>query len=351
MEHFKPKKMILVYRPGSDKALYNLLKYSPVPIETVYLADHELAHEERRRYYDYNPSLVFSEDMKEALDTNADAVLWTREVFETENDYKLWQQVILAASEKGKNIYDLARVVRLEDDSTLQEAVNQNQVKYWSASNHALSMAEIDPFGDYPEAATNAKVLIVLGTERRCGKFTATQVIRARLQQKGLKVAELATEPYGLLTGADYIIIPQVMPMWRATPAVRNIVSHLDRTLKPDIILVSSQSGIRATALDAAGRCGGIVAYTIALGAVPDACILSTSFDTIPIVAEEKKYLEFLIQRPVLGLAVKGRGQNPDEMDRVMKELRASLKIPVFDPICNPDTIQDLIQTIITMVS
>lgn len=350
MTYFKPGKMILAYRPGSDKALYNLLKYSPIPIESVFLADYPLSAEEKRRYYALHPDLIFTENLEQALQGEADTLLWTREVFETKADYDWWHKVLWQAAEHGKHIYNLARLVRVQDDEALLNHVTAKGVKYWNASNHALDMGEVEPYGEMLPSRTKAVVISVVGTERRCGKFTTTQVIRARLRHAGLTIAEIATEPYGLLTGASYVIIPQVFPMWKATPAVRKIVRHLDETMQPDVILVSSQSGIRATALDAAGRCGGVVAYTIALGAVPDACVLCSSFKSVPLVPEERHFVEFLLQRPVIGVAVKCKDIEPSVSKNVIHRLKQELKLPVFDPICNPDTTQELIETITKMV-
>lgn len=350
MNHFEPKRAVLVYRPGSDKALYNLLKYSKIYIETILLAEFDLPAVERKRFIDLNPNLVFTENVEEALGTDADTLLCTREVFEAEDDYRLWRDIILAAVKKGKNIYNMAKLALIEDEPVLTEAISKSGVEYWSASDHALAMGEINIFGPYPDAEIRAKVLIFLGTGRRCGKFTTTKLVRSHLEQRGIKVAELATEPYGLLTGADYMIIPHVMPMWRAAPAVRNAVLHLDRTIKPDLILVSSQSGFRADPLTAPGRCGGVVAYAIAMGAVPDAAVLSTAFESLPSVADEIRHVELSIKRPVLGVSVKGLGHGKEEIDRAVKELSSEINVPVFDPVANPDGAEGLVRAIVGMV-
>jgi uncharacterized NAD-dependent epimerase/dehydratase family protein len=244
----------------------------------------------------------------------------------------------------------MAKLSRIEDDSLIKEAVSQSGVKYFNASDYALSMGDIDIFGPYPDYDVKAKVLIFLGTSRRCGKFTTTKLVRSRLKQRGIKVAELATEPYGLLTGAEYMIIPHVMPMWRAAPAVRNAVVHLDKTVSPDIIFVSSQSGFRITALDAPGRCGGVVAYAIAMGAVPDAAVLSTNFESLPSAADEIRHVELSIRRPVIGVSVKGPGHGAEEIERAVKNLSTSINVPAFDPVANPDGAEGLVRKIEGMV-
>ncbi|OQY26915.1 MAG: hypothetical protein B6244_12095 [Candidatus Cloacimonetes bacterium 4572_55] len=348
--HFIPKKMIAAYCEGSDKAVFNLLKYSKVPIDVVYLVDYAIPDAERERLCGLKPDLIFTDNIMEALSTDGDTLLWTREVFVSEADYKNWQKILCLAAEHKKNIYNLARLIQVKDNPLVKYAIRQNNVTYFDASSYALHMSEIIPFGDYPPGVTNAKVALILGMERRCGKFTTTQVIHNRLTQRGFQVAEVATEPYGLLTDADYVIIPQIMPMWRATPAVRHIVSHLDKTLRPDIILVSSQSGVRASALDAAGRCGGIIAHTIALGAIPDVCILSVPFHSISLAAKERTFLEFLLEKPVAGMAIKGLDQSRERVAQTMSELRADLKIPVFDPIRDPNTIDELIDSLVDLI-
>ncbi len=350
MNHFEPKKAVLVYRPGSDKALYNLLKYSRVDIETVLLAEFDLPAGERGRFTDLNPSLVFTDDIDEALGTDADMLLWTREVFEAEDDYRLWREIILAAVEKGKNIYNMAKLPRIEAEPAIVKAISEKGVKYWSASDHALSMGEVDIFGPYPDLKIKAKVVTLLGTGRRCGKFTTTKLLRTRLTDAGIKAAELATEPYGLLTGADYMIIPHVMPMWRSAPAIKNGLLHLDRTLEPDVILVSSQSGFRADPHTAPGRCGGVVAYAIAAASAPDVAVLCTTFESIPSVTGEIRSIEFLLDCPVLGVSVKGRGHTDEEIDGVLRELHKATDLPAFDPVRSPEGVDSLVRAIVRMV-
>ncbi|MBN1572664.1 MAG: DUF1611 domain-containing protein [Deltaproteobacteria bacterium] len=350
MNHFEPKRAVLVYRPGSDKALYNLLKYSRVVIETVLLAEFDLPMEERKRFTDLNPNLVFTDNVDEALDTDSDTFLWTREVFEAKDDYRLWRDILLAAVKKGKNIYNMAKLPTIDTEPELHKAISEKGVKYWSASDHARAMGEVDIFGPYPDLKIKAKVVTLLGTGRRCGKFTTTKLVRARLNNAGIKAAELATEPYGLLTGADYMMVPHVMPMWRSAPAIKNALIHLDKTLKPDVILVSSQSGFRADPLTAPGRCGGVVAVTIAEASAPDAAILSAPIEYFPSVTDEIRCIEFLLDCPVIGVSVKGGEYTDEEIDGVLRELHAATDLPAFDPVRSPEGVEGLIRAIVKMV-
>jgi uncharacterized NAD-dependent epimerase/dehydratase family protein len=347
MTPFPLHRLTFVYRPGSGKVLVNLLRFSSAKIPLVFLQQCTISAEERCRYLALDPHLVFTTKQDEALATSCDAILWAREVFETEQDFLCWRELMEQAIAHRKNIYNLARLNLIATDPDLSRLASQNQIKYWEASTAANEIAQRPTYGQIVPKRPKAKVVLMLGTERCCGKFTTTQILKQRLHSQGLKVAELATEPYGLLTGADAVIIPQMLPLWQATPAIHQIISELEDTLHPDILLVSSQSGLRSKGLDAYGRCGGIIAYSIALGSLPDACILCSPLRTVDSIKKEKDLLESLLGANVLGISIKERDR-PLATDS-FAAVQHAFDLPVFDPWQEPERLDEVIESILAL--
>lgn len=350
MPHFIPQNILIAYRPGSDKTLENLLRFSPVNIKTVVAVQCEIPEMEQQRYLAFNPKLTFLDSFNKIDVSNIDTLLWTREVFENELDYQSWRKSIHWAIEHRLNIYNLARLYTVSHQAEFAEEARAKSIKFWDASLSAFPYCQTPMHGEIVPPAIKACTILVLGTERRCGKFTTTQVLRQRLDKNGHKTAELATEPYGLLTGANEVIIPQMLPMWQATPTVNKMVAHLDQIHSPDYIFVSSQSGLRARGLDAAGRCGGIVAYTIALGSMPDICILSSKQTTIAQISRERHIIELLLGKPVLGISIYQKTK-PDTPFDTFPAIQNSFDIPVFDPLAPDGQLDDIINAILNFTN
>ena len=349
MKHFFPERMIFVYRPGCDKTLYNLLRFSPIPIDCVVSIQCNIPETEKQIYRDLNPEIQYVDNLENGLKIKADTVIWGREVFETKLDYHCWKQTMLAAVQHKKNIYNLARLNLLYHYPKMKKMIGASRINYWEASTHAFSYANRPKFGEINPYQAKAKTILFLGTERRCGKFTTTQIIRKKLTQYNIKTAELATEPYGLLTGANEVIIPQTLKMWNATPTINQIIAKLDQTLNPQFIMVSSQSGLRSRGLDAAGRCGGIIAYSIALGASPDACVMSTPLNTFENINLEKQLVEIFLRKPVIGISIKDKNHpySPD----TFRSIQSAYTIPVFDPLRDDDIVDQVAQNIIKLLN
>ena len=87
-----------------------------------------------------------------------------------------------------------------------------------------------------------------------------------------------------------------------------------------------------------------------AASSAPDAAILSTPIEDFPSVTDEIRCIEFLLSCPVIGVSVKGEGYTNEEIDRALKELRAKVNLPAFDPIRSPEGVESLVRAIVEMV-
>ena len=340
-------RLVFVYRPGCAKVLENLLRFATAKIALVLLQECTISPTEKAHYLAIDSDLRFTTDAEEAMAHPGDAILWAREVFETETDFHCWRDLMTLAITHRRNIYNLARLNLIATDPELSELAMRNAVHCWEASAASCAIEKPPTYGQIIPKTPAAKVILAVGTERRCGKFTTTQILKERLQRQGLNTAELATEPYGLLTGADAVIIPQMLTMWEAAPTVHRIVRDLEAALHPDIILVSSQSGLRSRGLDAFGRCGGIIAHTMALGSLPDACILCSPLSSIGSIKAEKELLEALLTTTVLGISIK-EWNHPLATDS-FAAVQEAFEIPVFDPLHTPERLDEVIQSLLAL--
>ena len=171
MTPFPPHRLTFVYRPGSGKVLVNLLRFSSTKIPLVFLQQCTISAEERCRYLALDPHLVFTTKQDEALAASSDAILWAREVFETEQDFLCWRELMEQAIAHRKNIYNLARLNLIATDPDLSRLASQNQIKYWEASTAANEIARRPTYGQIVPKRPKANLITQLAPrEARQGR-------------------------------------------------------------------------------------------------------------------------------------------------------------------------------------
>jgi hypothetical protein len=91
--------------------------------------------------------------------------------------------------------------------------------------------------------------ICILGTNSRQGKFTTQIIIKKILEQQGYCVGHLATEPQGIVLGADFTFpighrgtVSIDLREWNR--AIHLLTQLIEAYKKPDIIISGSQGGI-----------------------------------------------------------------------------------------------------------
>lgn len=94
-----------------------------------------------------------------------------------------------------------------------------------------------------------APSICVVGTNKRQGKFTTQLIMKNLLEKEGYKVGHLATEPQGILLGADLIfpigykttVEPDIRD-W--SKSLRFLTQIIEENVKPEIVITGSQGSI-----------------------------------------------------------------------------------------------------------
>ena len=104
-------------------------------------------------------------------------------------------------------------------------------------------------FASMEHTALKSPSICVVGTNKKQGKFTTQLIIKELLKQSGYKVSHLATEPQGIVLGADITFpighkgtVDVDIMQWNKS--LRFLTQVLEEHTKPDIIITGSQGSI-----------------------------------------------------------------------------------------------------------
>ncbi|MBW9221865.1 DUF1611 domain-containing protein [Methanothermococcus sp. SCGC AD-155-C09] len=277
----------------------------------------------------------FVENNKEICNPKEyDTFIWTKEIL-TPSEVKLWEKSIIDEIERGKNIYNMARLYMVSHNKKLSSLADRYGIEYFDCSDPNA----FDKYREYAKLGLKgieAKIITIMGTGRKCGKFTTSLFLRNELS-KYLKVGTVGTEPHSKLCGIDEMVIPQVIPICHVASTLYGAIKKVDLNNK-DLIIVSSQTGVFSDPLEVGtGRGGGVVSLSILQGSKPDYIILASNTLNTMEIERNIRAIEILSNKRVIGITINGKyaGEaysNEDYRD-ILNNISEEFNMPVADVI------------------
>ena len=176
-------------------------------------------------------------------------------------------------------------------------------------------------------------VIAIMGTDCAVGKRTTAQCLVMALKEKGLTVVLIATGQTGLLQGANYGAVIDVLSSGYATGAVEHAILTAEEDEKPDMIVVEGQGST--------GHPSYTSAVAILKGATPDAIILQhapkrlnyCTHPNIPLksLQSEIDLIEEFCGPRVMGITINHENMTDAEIDSIIVEYEETYLMPVTD--------------------
>jgi uncharacterized NAD-dependent epimerase/dehydratase family protein len=261
-----------------------------------------------------------------------DTFIWTKEILEP-LEVKIWINTIKNEMENGKNIYNMARLYRIDDYAELRQYAEKNDIEFFDCSN-PNRFDELKEYAEMGLNGINSKIITIMGTGRQSGKFTTSMILKEKLE-KYFKIGTVGTEPQSKLCGIDEMVIPQPIPSCHVSPAIFGAVKKVDLK-NNDLIIVSGQTGIFSNPLEVGtGRGGGIISLSILLGSKPDYVILASNTVDIEYIKKNINAIELLSDSKVIGITIndKNLNLNKNNTEDLLNNISSKLNIPVANVI------------------
>ncbi len=278
-----------------------------------------------------------------------DTYIWTKEILNS-SDVELWKRAVIREMKNGKNIYNMARLYRIEDYYKLKKYAEKYEIKFFDCSN-PNKFEELRKYAEIGLDGINSKVITVMGTGRQSGKFTTSMILKEKLE-KCFKIGTVGTEPQSKLCGVDEMVVPQLIPSCHVSSTIFGAIKKVDLKNK-NLIIVSSQTGIFSNPLEiGTGRGGGVISLSILLGSKPDYVLLASNTLDIATIKKNIKAIELLSGSKVIGLTINDKNLNLSlDFDTISKNISSKLNIPVANVITgfNLDVLIDYIVDVLNV--
>jgi len=293
---------------------------------------------------------IISGDFRKLLnETSADMLVTTGEGLYFTNPEKAreWSRNVTLAIGRGLDIYNMSKILYGKKTEKLKKAARSSGVKFQEASDPD-GWERFIPFAERAvDEGLKAPRINFTGTSMNSGKITAMFTARKILEEQGLKVGLLGTEPCSMFLGADEQVIPEVYPTMKAAPAVLGAVKKIDEK-NPDVILIGNQTGLRASVTDVReSRAGAIVAWEILLGSKPTKIVLCSKWKN---TGEIGPHLELIknsaLDAPVIANIINGLGCSREELAGIISRAEKEFSMPCIDAISTPEKMGKLAELI-----
>jgi len=238
--------------------------------------------------------------------------------------------VIFAAMKKGMNIINGLPEFFTEDEEFIQKA-NEYGVQIHDMRKAPLRKYLHNYSGRIHEVTT--PIVTVLGTDCAVGKRTTAVVLIEALQQAGLNPVFIATGQTGLLQGAKYGVVVDVLSSGFASGEVENAIVDANEQERPDIIIVEGQGALSHPAYTSS--------HAIVRGAVPDAVILQhpprrvnhCDYPDLPMatVESEIELIEVFAKTKVIAITINHEDMTDDEVEDTIEEYETRYGLPTTD--------------------
>lgn len=238
--------------------------------------------------------------------------------------------VIFSAMEKGMNIINGLPEFFTEDEEFIKKA------KEYNVQIHDMRKAPMRKYlhnftGRIHEVKT--PIISVLGTDCAVGKRTTAVELVEALKKAGLKPEFIATGQTGLLQGAKYGVVVDVLSSGFASGEVENTILNAYEKEHPDIIVVEGQGALSHPAYTSS--------HAIVRGAVPDAVILQHPPRRInhcdypdlpmPTIESEIDLIEVFAKTKVIAITINHEDMTDVEVKETINEYESRYKLPTTD--------------------
>lgn len=176
-------------------------------------------------------------------------------------------------------------------------------------------------------------IITVLGTDCAVGKRTTAVELADSLKKAGLNVSFIATGQTGLLQGAKYGAVVDVLSSGFASGEVENAILNANKGERPDIIVVEGQGALSHPAYTSS--------HAIVRGAAPDAVILQhppkrenhCDYPTIPMptLESEIELIEVFAKTKVIAITINHEDMTDVEVKDTINEYESRYKLPTTD--------------------
>ena len=238
--------------------------------------------------------------------------------------------IIFAAMKLGMNIINGLPEFFTEDEEFVQKA-HDYDVQIYDMRKSPMRK-HLHNFSGRIHKVT-IPVITVLGTDCAVGKRTTAVELVEALKQAGLNAAFVATGQTGLLQGAKYGTVVDVLSSGFASGEVENAILNANKGERPDIIVVEGQGALSHPAYTSS--------HAIVRGAVPDAVILQhpprrknhCDYPTIPMptLESEIELIEVFSKTKVIAITINHEDMTDLQVKDTIDEYEAKYKLPTTD--------------------
>ena len=238
--------------------------------------------------------------------------------------------IIFAAMKRGMNIINGLPEFFTEDEEFVQKA-HDYDVQIYDMRKSPMRK-HLHNFSGRIHKVT-IPVITVLGTDCAVGKRTTAVELVEALKQAGLNAAFVATGQTGLLQGAKYGTVVDVLSSGFASGEVENAILNANKGERPDIIVVEGQGALSHPAYTSS--------HAIVRGAVPDAVILQhpprrknhCDYPTIPMptLESEIELIEVFSKTKVIAITINHEDMTDLQVKDTIDEYEAKYKLPTTD--------------------
>jgi len=238
--------------------------------------------------------------------------------------------IIFAAMKRGMNIINGLPEFFTEDEEFVQKA-HDYDVQIYDMRKSPMRK-HLHNFSGRIHKVT-IPVITVLGTDCAVGKRTTAVELVDALKQVGLNASFIATGQTGLLQGAKYGTVVDVLSSGFASGEVENAILNAYKGERPDIIVVEGQGALSHPAYTSS--------HAIVRGSVPDAVILQhpprrknhCDYPTLPMPTPESEIelIEVFSKTKVIAITINHEDMTDDEVKNTIDEYESKYDLPTTD--------------------
>jgi uncharacterized NAD-dependent epimerase/dehydratase family protein len=240
------------------------------------------------------------------------------------------RETIFEAMKQGMNIINGLPEFFTEDEEFVQKA-NEYDVQIYDMRKAPMRKYLHNFTGRIHEVTT--PVITVLGTDCAVGKRTTAVTLVEALKQAGLNAVFIATGQTGLLQGAKYGVVVDVLSSGFASGEVENAILNADEKERPDIIVIEGQGALSHPAYTSS--------HAIVRGAVPDAVILQHPPERknhcdypdlpMPTLESEIELIEVFAKSKVIAIAINHEDMTDVQLKDTIEEYESRYELPTTD--------------------
>ena len=254
-----------------------------------------------------------------------------------------WTKNVIISLQRGLDVYSMSKIFYGNSTRFFKDVARMYGAKFMEASEPEGYLKYMPFAEEAKEEGMEIPVVTFVGTSMNSGKITSLLTAKQLLD---LKVGFVGTEPSSIFVGADEQVVPEVMPTMRGAQAVLGAVKKVEKEKKPDLILVSSQTGLLASVKDIKeARAGAIVAWQILLGSEPNRIVLCTKAKNVPELKRHISLLKMVTKAKIVSIVINGKGiSKAEKIRKLVKKTEEMTGIHTLDVFATPERIPEFLE-------